>query len=217
MVTILQRMKMPVRFKRFYRELHCTEFSLLDIGCGFGSPTTTLAYFPRCQYYGVDRDASTVTEVELSRMQRFYAIDLDHESLDQIPNGYFDVGMFSHVIEHLYNGLGVLRSLCEKIKSGGKLYIEFPGVQSLRSPHAKRGFCHFCDDATHVRLYSLYEVVNVLLASGFFIIKAGIRRDPTRIALAPLSFAVGAIRGAPWSRALWDCFGVAEFVYAKKM
>lgn len=214
---MFKRLRMPVRFKPFYRDLKNDEFTLLDVGCGYGSPTDTLRYFPRCRYHGIDRDPKTNRAEDLKRMEAFYQIDLDKDGCDAVPDEFFDVVLFSHVIEHLHDGLPALAALTRKVKPGGRIYIEYPGPHSLATPHAGGGDClHFCDDCTHVRMYALYEVVNVVLQNQLVIMKAGTRRDPVRLLLTPAMFVFNCLRGRPWNRLLWDFFGFAEYVIARK-
>jgi SAM-dependent methyltransferase len=211
-------LRMPIRFKRFYAEFKGREFTLLDVGCGYDSSATTKRYFSQCKYHGIDRDTESIDEVNLRLMERFYPIDLDMGSLDALPDEFFDVVVFSHIIEHLHHGTRVLADLVRKLRPGGVIYIEYPGLGSFRTPHARGSGCsHFCDDPTHVRAYSMHEILNVLLDHNMTIIKAGTRRDRLRLALAPASFALGLVRGSPWNRHLWDVFGFAEYVYARRL
>jgi hypothetical protein len=79
------------------------------------------------------------------------------------------------------------------------------------------GTLHFCDDPTHVRLYSVLDVCNVLLDGGLRIVAAGRRRDALRTALSPLMFLAGICRYRKvTSFGLWDPLGFADFVYAER-
>ena len=207
----------PPHLKRFYHSFVSTRFRMLDVGCGLNSPTKTQRYFPFCEYHGVDIDENGLSESDRAYLAGFYKANLDHDSLDEIPNKYFDVIVMSHVIEHLHNGLAVLETLAKKLKPGGSFYLEFPGVRSLNVPSARSGFLHFHDDPTHVRLYTIPEIVNVLLENRCVIVKAGIRRNGIRLLMTPFLFARGLLlHRDPWSGRLWDLFGIAEFVYARK-
>ena len=76
---------------------------------------------------------------------------------------------------------------------------------------------HFCDDPTHVRLYSVLEVCNTLLDGGLRIIAAGRRRDAVMTLLFPLFFLAGIWRYRKvTSFGLWDPLGFADFVYAER-
>ncbi len=117
------------------------------LGCGDHSPSLTKKYFPQCEYHGIDREIYNNTQEELKEIDHYYELDLMRDGLRCTPNDYFDVLNFSHVIEHLSNGLEVLDELLGKVKAGGYIYIEFPGMRSLYLPRAE-GTLNFCDDAT---------------------------------------------------------------------
>lgn len=217
LVQFILAILVPPQLKRFYRAFRSTRFRMLDVGCGLNAPTKNQRYFPLCEYHGLDVDDKGLSEIDRKYMTRFYKADLDEDSLTQIPDMYFDVIVMSHVIEHLHNGLEAVRVLTQKLKPGGYLYVEFPGVRSLNVPSARSGFLHFHDDSTHVKLYTIPEIVNVLLDNSCVILKAGVRRDPVRLLMTPFLFARGLfLRRDPWSGRLWDAFGIAEFVYARK-
>jgi len=215
---LLSALSVPVALKRFHKTYRDRAFAFLDVGCGYHSPRRTKRYFPRCEYYGIDRDIVELDSTDMEAMETFYQIDLDRESLDTVPVNFFDVVVMSHVIEHLRNGLRVLDALATKLKPGGHIYLEFPSAASLATPRGQRGCLHFSDDATHVRLYSVPEVVNVLLNRDFEIIAAGRRRDPIRLLLTPIALLAGLARGDIWGggRRLWDFVGFADFVYARR-
>jgi len=203
---------MPVRFKRFYRELRDKSFCLLDVGCGNSSATQTVKWFPLCRYFGVDCVSPDARE--LAAMEQFNLIDLSREGLGGIPGRKFDVILFSHCIEHLHNGLDVLGELCAKLAPGGKIYVEFPSERSLRLPHMK-GTLNFHDDPTHVRLYTLPEVTQTLLSHGLRIIQAGRRRDMATILLSPMHQLHHLLKYRRLSAAaFWDLLGFADYVYA---
>ncbi|NBV95614.1 MAG: methyltransferase domain-containing protein, partial [Actinobacteria bacterium] len=76
--------------------------------------------------------------------------------LQHYPDNYFDGIWMVHVIEHLHNGDAVIQHLLPKLKSGGFLYIEYPGQKSTTLP-SMHGTLNFKDDPTHVRVYSVNE------------------------------------------------------------
>jgi len=88
----------------------------------------------------------------------------------------------------------------------------------LNVPHSGPGsFLHFHDDGTHVRVYSVVEVSNIMLRAGCKIITAGTRRDLPRLLLTPVFAARGLLRyGNIFSGRLWDAFGIAEVVVARR-
>jgi len=218
-MTPLDRLRdalsVPPHLKRFYHDFRGRQFRILDIGCGHHSPAKVKRYFPYCEYHGLDLEMVELDENDRRLMTRFYKANLETDTLDAVPDNYFDVIVMSHVIEHLHHGVEALNRLARKLRTGGLFYIEYPGWRSLGVPSAKAGFLHFSDDPTHVRLYTLQEVVNILLANRFTILKAGTRRDRMRLLFTPLLLMRGLLHGNLWSGRPWDAFGIAEYVYAR--
>ncbi|MEO8372397.1 MAG: class I SAM-dependent methyltransferase [Candidatus Solibacter sp.] len=207
----------PPAIKSITRHAGAASLRVLDVGCGFGSARTFKQYLPDCEYHGLDRTEEYLYPEDKGCMYRFYQANLEEDSLDTVPDGYFDAIVLSHVIEHLINGEKCLQKLALKLKPGGIIYIEYPGVRSLNVPHARSGFLHFHDDPTHVRVYSVAEVSNIMLRAGCDIIRGGTRRDGLRLLLTPILALRGLIKYRHiWSGRLWDVFGIAEVVVARR-
>jgi SAM-dependent methyltransferase len=209
------RWLIPPRLAPF-RRLRARPFDLLDVGCGNHSPAFAKPWYPRCRYTGVDRDRYNNDAGDFALMDRFVQLDLEASDLHELPDGEFDVVVCAHVLEHLRDGLAVLRRLCRKLRAGGGMYLEFPSVRSLALPSA-RGSLHFCDDPTHVRVYAVAEVCNLLLAESLVIRRAGRRRSWARVALTP-ALAAGSFLRHGWVNGgcLWDGAGFADSVRAVK-
>lgn len=213
---LIQRLELPVKFKPFYKLFKDKEFKLLDVGCGNHSPQITKKYFPKCEYYGIDRELYNLDAFDLMRMKEFYHFELTPHNLRKVPDNFFDVVIMNHIIEHLPNGLEILAIITKKLKEGGFIYIEYPSVKSLKMPSLK-GTLHFSDDPTHVKLYTLVDVCNTLLANNFKIIKAGTRRDKIGIFLFPIIIIVKLLRKEVLAgQGIWDVLGFAEYVWATK-
>jgi 2-polyprenyl-3-methyl-5-hydroxy-6-metoxy-1,4-benzoquinol methylase len=84
----------------------------------------------------VDRANYNNSDADFALMEAYYHVDLEANiaSLAQVPAAAFDVIIIAHVIEHLHNGLDVIRVLAEKLRPGGRIYIEWPGARSLSLP-----------------------------------------------------------------------------------
>lgn len=194
--------------QRFRRK----EFTLLDVGCGDRSPEIVRNRFPHCNYYGIDK--CLINPKENSDKNAFFQIDLENDSLQALPDAFFDAIIISHVIEHLSNGLTVIERLVPKLAKGGIIYIEFPSVKSLNFP-SMHGTLNFCDDVTHKKLYDIKEIANILLSKNLKIVRAGTRRDILRIGVSPLLYFYCRMRRIPYAGAFWDILGFAEFVLAQ--
>ena len=207
----------PHKFKFFKKEFSTKSFNLLDVGAGSHSATKTMAVFSGCNYYGIDirRDYEN-DENDFKVMKGFFEMDLTALNFDAIPNDFFDVMILSHIIEHLHNGDKVIEGLLPKLKKGGYIYLEYPGQRSTKLPSMKRTL-NFYDDPTHVRVFSVPEVSEILKRNGFEILKGGTRRHLPYIILFPASLVVEFIKYKVISGGVfWDLLGFAEFVLAKK-
>lgn len=208
----------PPKFKYLKKRFGNKEtFNFLDVGCGNHSASYTKAFFPQCKYYGIDatRQYNTSDE-DFSLMEKFYEKDITNLDFADIPNSFFDVIMMTHIIEHLNNGDDVIIGLLPKLKKGGIIYIEYPSAKSVHFP-SKPETLNFYDDPTHVRIYTIKEICELLERHGFKINNAGTRRSYLNILLMPARILYNKIkRGFVPGSVYWDLYGFAEFVYAQK-
>jgi ubiquinone/menaquinone biosynthesis C-methylase UbiE len=192
-------------------------FRLLDIGAGNHSPTKTKSVFPNCEYHGVDieEDYNNTAE-DHQNMTAFYLMDLTRLEYHSIPDNYFDAINMVHVIEHLYNGDEVVKGLLPKLKSGGYMYIEYPGVKSTRLP-SMHGTLNFRDDLTHVRVYSIPELKKLFETNGCKVLRSGIRRNPWFIMAMPFRIIGSWAKGKKLQgNIFWDILGFAEYLWIQK-
>ena len=192
-------------------------FRLLDIGAGNHSASKITNVFPKCEYHGVDMEKDyNNNQADFKLMKAFYEMDLTKLNFSSIPDNYFDGIWMVHVIEHLYNGDEVIKNLLPKLKSGGYLYIEYPGEKSTRLP-SMHGTLNFKDDPTHVRVYSVKELSQLFTDNNCTIIKGGKRRNGWFILATPFRIISTWARGKKLQgNVFWDLLGFAEYVWVKK-
>ena len=189
----------------------------MDIGAGNHSATKIKNVFPQCEYHGVDleRDYNN-SEEDFKLMAGFYEMDLTRLNMSSIPDNYFDGIWMVHVIEHLYNGDEVIKHLLPKLKKGGFIYIEYPGQKSTTLP-SMYGTLNFKDDPTHVRVYSVKEISELLKNENCSTLKSGLRRNGWFIMAMPFRIIFSWLRGKKLQgNIFWDLLGFAEYVWAKK-
>lgn len=189
---------------------------VLDIGCGNNTPSITKQRFPGCVYTGIDCvENSTYSLDSQAALDSFFKCDLSRGDLPDKLTGPFDLIIMSHVIEHLKNGLEISDKFCQLLAPGGLIYIEWPAMRSMHFP-SMEGSLNFWDDPTHVRLYSLREIANVMMANNLRIKKLGTRRFGRRIVFSPFIFLFHILRkGRPRGTSLWDLLGFAEYALAQ--
>jgi ubiquinone/menaquinone biosynthesis C-methylase UbiE len=200
------------------REFNSRPFRLLDIGGGSGDSSVEVKeLFPNCEYNCLDIvEPEQYRQREAGNTKRYWQKDLQLLDYSDIPDDYFDVLVLTHIIEHLTNADAVIENMIPKLKSGGTIYIEYPGLGSTRLP-SMPGSLNFFDDKTHVRIYSVHELYNVLLRAGCEPEAGGIRRNWARIMLFPLLLPYKLLkRTKTIGYEFWDVCGFAEYVWARK-
>ncbi len=205
------------KFHYMKRAMGNRPFQLLDVGSGNHSPSKASWLFPKVRYHGLDLNKDCAYSPEdLQALDRFFELDLSKLDYKEIEDQAYDYINMSHIIEHIPNGEDVLRHLAPKLKSGGYIYIEYPGEKSTRLP-SRPGTLNFHDDPTHVRVYSVDLISGLLEDQGFEIIDAGTRRSWAYILAMPFQILKYRLKGekAP-GPVFWDWHGFAEFVFAKK-
>lgn len=214
MISYIQ--KLTPKYLRIHQSFGQKPFVLLDIGAGNHSCSKYKKAFPNCEYHGVDLDKTyNNDETDFSQMKAFYEMDLTQLDFSSIPDNHFDFIMMAHIIEHLHNGDKVIEGLIPKLKSGGYIYIEYPGEKSTRLP-SMNGSLNFYDDDTHVRVYSVREISNVL-SSQFEVIHAGTRRNLAFLIAMPFKIILSLLQfKKPSGNMFWDLLGFAELVFARK-
>lgn len=214
---MLRAITLPAKYRSLNKLFKQGEFVLLDIGAGNHSASKTKKWFPNCEYHGLDLNKNyNNDENDFKQMKSFYELNLEDLNLDIVPNAHFDFIMMAHVIEHLKNGEEVLVKLLAKLKPGGYLYVEYPGIKSTQLPRMN-GTLNFFDDETHVRVYSLTELYNLFLKNNTEIIKGGTRRYMPNILMMPFKVIHNLIKyGKILPSIFWDFFGFAEFILIKK-
>ena len=202
----------PFRMRIIRRYAGRGPLRILDVGCASSSPQLTRASFPGCTYTAIDiAEPNAETRAVIDS---FHQMDISRLDFEVIADGSIDVLILSHVLEHVSNGLDVLSALLPKLRPGGVAYVEYPAIKSLGLPSAYNTL-QFCDDPTHVQLYSLVDVGNRMLNGGLRVLDGGTRRDWPRIILAPLSIPsqISSLlkRGKLNAKGLWDISGFAEY------
>jgi len=192
-------------------------FRLLDVGAGNHSAIKIKSVFPNCEYHGIDLEKDyNNSEADFALMTRFYEMDLTKLEMSSIADDYFDGIWMVHVIEHLFNGDEVIKKLLPKLKSGGYLYIEYPGIKSTTLP-SMHGTLNFKDDTTHVRVYSVEELKELFKNNNCNVLKGGTRRNIWFILAMPFRIISYVLTGKKLQgNIFWDILGFAEYVWVRK-
>ena len=130
----------------------CERF--LEVGCGAGD---LLAELERRGYGGTGIDLSPEA-VAAARLRLVTGrVTVQQHAVEEI-GGEFDVVIASEVLEHHRDDLSFLRTLCDRLKPGGRLVITVPA--HMANWGANDDLCG------HVRRYERQELQEKLLAAG---------------------------------------------------
>jgi glycosyltransferase involved in cell wall biosynthesis/SAM-dependent methyltransferase len=136
----------------------------VDVGAGAGQ---FLAYLmargvPRERLFGVEPDLFSFTR--LREVTGRSCLMLADEFLEGIPAGSLKVASMIHVIEHIpFPELCVvLKLIYEKLSPGGRIVLEFPYVNTLKTSGT-----NFWMDPTHIRPLVGETIAFVLGQAGF--------------------------------------------------
>lgn len=137
----------------------------------------------------------------------------------------FGAVICSHFIEHITRPLDFLRWTCGVLGFGGRLYLEWPTVDSLnlppRSAFSDRGInlviSNFHDDATHLSIPDRRQVAEQLDRSGYRVEAEGVVRLPVLEDELLAHFLRNsddpyAVQLAFWSKTRWAQYLIAERV-----
>lgn len=104
--------------------------TVLDIGCGAGGKTIYFATQGVKRIYGLDmvehyeKEANTLSEEKgTGDVFRFVVGDAAEMSFE---DSFFDTVIMNDAMEHVSRPLAVLNEACRVLKSGGRLFINFP-------------------------------------------------------------------------------------------
>ncbi len=220
---IYQFFEKPFRFiavKEFFTNAPLT---ILDVGCGNHSPILTKRYFSNCIYHGLDNSNWNRNDKDQQLIDQFFKINLENlDEINIIADGYYDLIVLSHVLEHLSNPYELFLQLLMKLKDKGLVYIEFPSPKTLRFPRACNGWygikgcLNFYDDSTHKTLVIDKEIIN-LLPKDCNVIKYGTVVRLRRIIFLPLYVLAGLLmRGYIPATVVWDITGFSNYIILRK-
>lgn len=148
---------------------------LLEVGCGSGEMLQRLRGFG-WDVLGQDVDPGAVAH---GRKRGLEVRQGSLESLD-LPAASFDAIVMSHVLEHLYDPIGLLNECHRLLKPGGALSLVVPNAASLGLSLFKESWLHL-DPPRHIHLFSAVSLNQVLKRTPFQVerIFTSVRDAPT--------------------------------------
>ncbi len=131
--TFRKAMLWPEKVRRSFRGRDIVPWigkgRLLDVGCGSGGNLATLQE-QGWDVYGVDMSPEAVTQARARVGDRVHAGGLNSAPF---ADGSFDVILFSHSLEHLFNPKEALAQARRLLQSEGLLVLAVPNAGSLEA------------------------------------------------------------------------------------
>lgn len=134
---------------------------LLDIGCGSGSFIEYMNNYG-WETTGIDFD----TEAIKTAKQKNLNVKLGSLDEQKFPDNYFDVVTLSHVIEHVYDPLKLLKECFRILKLGGNIVLSTPNNKSLGHKYFKENW-RGLEPPRHIHIFSRNSISKILKKSSF--------------------------------------------------
>jgi ubiquinone/menaquinone biosynthesis C-methylase UbiE len=126
--------------------------TIADIGCGDGMFIEAIRKITKAEIWAVD-----LSEIRLKRIDCEIKVKDNAETLDEIPDGYFDLILSIMVIEHCDDRKALL-AMHKKLKPDGTLFLQ----TVFKKKWAKWYFYGGKLDPTHIREYTDKTLFNGL-------------------------------------------------------
>ena len=135
--------------------------SLLDVGCGDGA---FLALARTCGWdvVGIDPDPKAAANAAKQGLSVYVGgVEYFHGKSE-----IFDVITLNHVIEHVHDPIGVLKTCFELLKPGGQIWLETPNVKCLGHTRFQKNW-RGLEVPRHLVIFNRHSLKQALYYAGF--------------------------------------------------
>jgi SAM-dependent methyltransferase len=164
---------------------------LLDVGCGTGK-TMCLLRDQGWKTFGVD---FSKVAAEYARLQHGLEVFCGQLADARHKDSSFDLVMFSHSLEHLYNPVDTLREAHRILKPGGRVLIIVPNAGSFEAFLFGKWWVHW-DVPRHLCHFTKDTLSRILEECGFRVARTGYGMTPSSF-LGSLDYLICHLTGRP--------------------
>lgn len=135
---------------------------LLEIGSGSGRQLEIMNALG-WQAEGVDRDP----DARRNAMSRGLKVSLGVLEEQDFPGDYFDAVISNHVIEHVFDPVGLLKEVRRILKPGGRFVFITPNIESWGHRVFRHADLMFMDSPRHLYVFSMPSFRRLAEQAGF--------------------------------------------------
>ena len=147
---------------------------ILEIGCSSGATGMAIKQkFPDVKYIGIDTDKESAENAQ-TRLDKVIIADIEKVQLNTLgfKKECFDLIICADILEHLFDPWKMLYDLREYLTPDGKIFTSIPNVQYINQIinllHGKWKYeDHGLLDATHIRFFTLHEIVKMFNGTDY--------------------------------------------------
>lgn len=147
---------------------------VLDVGCSTGKLSKKLMK-NGCEIFGIEIDEESA-KIAKNHCKEVIIADVDLIESLPYPNEYFDVIIFSDILEHLKSPSDALKKFREYLKNDGYIIVSIPNIANWKI-RLELLFGNFryrsygILDETHLKFFTKKSVKKLFLDGGFKIVK----------------------------------------------
>lgn len=137
----------------------------LKFGCGSGNFSESIKNAYNAECWGVEIEVQSANKAA-DKLHRVINADV-FQSLDEIPESYFDCIIFNDVLEHIVDPYSLLKSIKSKLKKQGVVVASIPNVRFWNNLRALaiHGQWDYKEagilDKTHLRFFTYKSIIKM--------------------------------------------------------
>lgn len=145
--------------------------TFLDVGCAEGNLALAVKNTTKCETWGVEPVQEIALEAK-GKLDKVIVATVE-ESIDKMPENYFDCITFTDVLEHLVDPNKVLTEIKCKLSKDGTIVVSLPNVRfkkNISNLVFKKDWKYENEgilDRTHLRFFTKISMIRMFEEAGY--------------------------------------------------